>query len=59
MDIWGTFFFPKYLFVIFQRKQKWFWIVFVGKGWEEKATKILLNTYFIAVLKVGGKLFIN
>lgn len=31
----------------------------LGKGWEEKATKILLNTYFIAVLKVGGKLFIN
>lgn len=45
--------------VSFQRKQKWFQIFFVNKSWEEIATDILLNTYFITVLKEGGKLFIG
>lgn len=60
MDVQGAFFlFPKYLLISFQRKQKWFQIFFVNKSWKEIATEIVLNTYFITVLKKGSKLFIG
>lgn len=56
MDIWSTFsFLSIFSLVSSQRKQKWFQIFFVNKSWEERATKLLLNTYFITVLKLGGK----